>query len=226
MPAERPFGRRALLSFGVALATGPREARANDPVAALLDSIQRARADVRTLSGPFTQTRTIGLLATAVRSTGSLVLDRTTQRLRWELDPPDAIVYWVTPAGIAYRSAGGQGRVRAPTPALSAALDDLRTLLGGDLDALRARYDLATDSAPGNAHPVLVATPHGAGGGTADVDAGAGVLFRRIECTLGADRALPERIVLVESARDRSVIELGALQKNAPVDPARMQPPA
>ena len=112
-----------------------REAGAGSP------EIARARAGVARRSlGPFTQERTIGILAAKVRSTGTLTLVRP-DRLRWELAPPDDVVYWVTPEGLAYKSPTRQGqgpRERQPAVKIAAALDDLRTLLGGDLGALRA----------------------------------------------------------------------------------------
>jgi hypothetical protein len=91
---------------------------------------------VRTLQGPFVQTRSIGLLATDVRSTGTLVLVRP-DRLRWELAPPDAVTFFVGPDGLAYKGATGQGHAMPPNARIAAALDDLRTLLGGDLTKLR-----------------------------------------------------------------------------------------
>ncbi|MFO0673296.1 MAG: hypothetical protein U0235_27395 [Polyangiaceae bacterium] len=46
--------------------------------------------------GLFTQERTIGLLATKVKSTGTPALARP-DRLRWELAAPDSVVYRVAP---------------------------------------------------------------------------------------------------------------------------------
>ena len=68
----------------------------------------------------------------AARSTGFFTLVRP-DRLRWELAPPDDVVYWVTPEGLAYKSAAGQGKVPAASQKIAAALGDLRILLGGDL---------------------------------------------------------------------------------------------
>ena len=96
-------GRRLLLARLCASAGAlafARVARA-DAVSDTLADITRARASLKTLVASFTQERTIGLLATAVKSDGEMSLVRP-DRLRWELKPPDAVTYWITPEGFAY----------------------------------------------------------------------------------------------------------------------------
>ena len=107
----------------------------------LLARIAKARAPVRTMQGPFTQTRTIGLLATDVKSHGSLTVVRP-DRLRWDLAPPDEVTFWIGPEGLAYRNVHGEARVPTASARVAAALDDLRTTLAGDLGGLRERWDL------------------------------------------------------------------------------------
>jgi hypothetical protein len=167
---------------------------------------------VRTLQGPFTQTRTIGLLSTDVRSTGTVTLVRP-DRLRWELAPPDSVTFWVTPEGLSYRSAHGAGQMPAASAHIGSALDDLRTLLGGDLSRLRERWDLRVvrDDAGG---AEIEAQPHPGAGGT----------LRNLRMALTPDLVRPTRALLVEGARDRTVIEFGALAVNEPVDDPRMRP--
>ncbi|MEP7125371.1 MAG: outer membrane lipoprotein carrier protein LolA, partial [Byssovorax sp.] len=70
----------ATLSIGV-------PARA-DEVSDALAKIARARASLKTLTVPFTQERTIGLLASTVKSEGELTMVRP-DKLRWELKAPD-----------------------------------------------------------------------------------------------------------------------------------------
>src|SRR5450432_2813341 len=124
--------RRAVL-VGIAGACVATRAAADPALDALLADIARARSSLRTLAGPFTQERVIGLLKTQVRSTGTLTLVRP-DRLRWALGPPDDITYWMTPAGLAYQSRSGKGSVRGPATArMASALYDVRTMLGGDL---------------------------------------------------------------------------------------------
>jgi hypothetical protein len=208
--------RELLLGLG-ALALA-RRAHADPPAPPSLDdalaSIAKARASLKTLVGPFTQERTIGLLATKVRSTGTLTLVRP-DRLRWELAPPDDVVYWITPEGLAYRSKAGHGRVGAAQARLASALDDLRTLLGGDLARLKVRYEMRLES-PGDAKDaVFDATPR-------DL---ASSPVKRLRFAVALDSALPRFAEITEGARDATRIEFGALARDLPVDPSLVRPP-
>ncbi len=204
---------RTLLQAGDALA-----APSLDEV---LRSVSASRDGLKTLSGPFTQERTIGLLSAKVKSTGTLTLVRP-DRLRWELAAPDGVVYWVGPEGLAYKSArGGQGRVPPTHARIAAALDDLRLVLAGDLGNLRTRYDLT----------LVPALDAGAVG-----DAGAQTVYafsavprdkaaklKRIDFELDATGG-PRKVVLVEGAKDNTEIVFGKLIRDAAVDPAAMRP--
>jgi hypothetical protein len=207
------LSRRAILGASAALLVAARTARAERPLEELLERIAKARAAVRTMVGPFTQTRTIGLLSTDVRSTGLMTLVRP-DRLRWELGSPDDVTFWITPEGLAFRSSHGQGRLPAASARLGNAMDDLRTLFGGDLGRLRERWDLrvARDDAAGTE---LEATPR----------PGTTTTLKSLRMTLASDLTRPTRAVLVEGARDRTVIDFGVLAINEPVDEARMRPP-
>jgi hypothetical protein len=191
----------------------PRALLAQIDVADLVGRVARARAPVRTLKGPFEQTRTIGLLATDVRSRGTLTLVRP-DRLRWELAVPDEVTFWVGPEGLAYRGLHGHGRLPASSARIGGALDDLRTLLGDDLAKLRERWELriVRDDATG---AELEATPR----------AGEVARLRRITFSLGPDLVRPTRVRLVEGPRDHTLIDFGALEVNAAVDDALMRPP-
>jgi hypothetical protein len=178
----------------------------------LVTRVGRARAGVRTLRGPFEQTRTIALLATEVRSRGTLTLVRP-DRLRWELGPPDDVTFWVGPEGLAYRSAHGHGRVDAASANIGSSLDDLRALLGGDVARLRDRWDLRVtrDDATG---AEIEAVPK----------AGVTARFERLRLALAPDLMRPTRVLLVEGARDQTAIDFGTLVVNAEVDGALMRP--
>jgi Outer membrane lipoprotein carrier protein LolA len=206
------LGRRAVLAGAAGALFGARSARADDGVEALFARVSRARSSMRTLQGPFTQVRTIGLLATDVRSTGTLTLVRP-DRLRWELAPPDSVVFWMLPEGLAYRSAQGTGHLPSATPRIAAMLDDLRTLLGGDLSHLRARWDLrvARDDASGAELAATARTPDAP--------------LKSFQFTLAPDLVRPVRTLLVEGPHDRTAIDFGALQVDAPVDDAKMRAP-
>src|SRR5262249_45438483 len=128
-----------LSALGGAAAVG-RPAR-GDEVPDGLAGITKVRAGVQTLVGAFVQERTIGLLATTVKSEGEMTLVRP-DRLRWELRPPDAITYWIGPEGLAYATPTGGGSVgKSAAGRFRAVLGDLRTLLGGAIATLRPPYD-------------------------------------------------------------------------------------
>jgi hypothetical protein len=176
--------------------------------------VARARASVRTMVGPFEQTRTIGLLATDVHSHGTLAMVRP-DRLRWELGPPDNVTFWAGPEGLAYRSAHGEGRLPASRMRSAAALDDLRTLLGDDLTKLRARWDLRViQEDPAKGVDLEASAREGAVGP-----------LRSIRLSLAPDLVRPVRALLVEGPHDRTVLDFGVLVVNGPVDEGSMRPP-
>jgi outer membrane lipoprotein-sorting protein len=214
--------RREVLVLSAAVGSGlltPHRARADEADACsperlnrALADVARARANVTTLTGPFTQERTIGLLAAKVRSTGTLTLVRP-DRLRWELGPPDDVIYWVTPEGLAYKSPTGQGKVPAASQKVAAALGDLRLLLGGDLGALQSRYDLS-GTCHGDSPVSFRAVPK----------AGTSASFQEIRFTLAPDLVSPESATIVEGPRDRTEIRFGTIRANVTVAPGTMAP--
>jgi hypothetical protein len=215
---NRPMlSRREVLAMAALVGLGAKSARADDCSPDRLDQalrdIAKARAQVTSLTGPFTQERTIGLLAAKVKSTGTLTLVRP-DRLRWELAPPDEAVYWVVPEGLAYQSKTGQGRVEGGGDKIAAALDDLRILLGGDLGKLRVRYDL-TGTCNGDDPIVFLAVPKPGQPATA----------KKLSFSLAPDLVSPKSVVILEGPRDKTEITFGAMQKNVPIDPAKMRPP-
>jgi hypothetical protein len=186
-------------------------ARAGGGVDELLARIARARGSLRTMQGPFTQTRTIGLLATDVKSHGSLALVRP-DRLRWHLEPPDDVTFWVGPEGLAYQSAHGQGRVAAGTVRVADALRDLRALLGGDLGQLRDRWVLRVIRDDATGAEVEATARNTTAGDTTSM-----------RLALAPDLVRPTRALLVEGPRDRTGIDFGEMAINQPVDDGLMQ---
>jgi outer membrane lipoprotein-sorting protein len=204
--------RRSFL-LGLSTIAIARAARA-DTIDGVLADLNKARAGIQTLVAPFTQERTIGLLATAVKSEGEMTLVRP-DRLRWELKPPDAITYWITPEGLAYATPGGGSSVgKGAAGRFGAVLGDLMTLLGGDLTKLRARYDLAADKKPSGL--VLTARPT-----TDDVKKH----VKSLVLAIAPDLWTVQRIEIEESGGDRSVITFGKVARDVKVDPAKMVPP-
>jgi len=215
--------RRFLVGMGAAsLALGHADAAfAAEDVDAALAEVARARASLKTLVGPFTQERTIGLMSAKVKSTGTLTLVRP-ERLRWELAAPDSVVYWVGPEGVAYQSAHGRGRMPVAQGKLAVALEDIRTLLGGDLSHLKQRYDLRVVSRTDEgisfeANPRATPTPATAQGGGGKLDK---ILF-----SLDRERVRPTRATLIEGPRDRTEITFGTLERDVPVDANKVRAP-
>lgn len=204
----------AALGSGLALSVSPRAALADD-VTDTLALITKARASLKTLVGSFSQERSIGLLATAVKSEGEMTLVRP-DRLRWELKPPDAITYFIGPEGFAFATPSGGGGVgKGAAGRFGAVLADLMILLGGDLEALRGRYDLSIPSRTGGV--VLLARPK-----ADDVKK----YVTSLEMSCGPELWTVKRIVIEEKNGDRSVITFGKLERDVKVDPARMKPPS
>lgn len=208
------FPRRTILTSMLAVGALALTRRAHaEPLDDALARIAAARASLRTLVGPFTQERTISLLATSVKSQGTVYLTRP-DRLRWELEPPDDVVYWITPEGLAYRSKTGQGRVPPAQARLAKSLDDLRTLLGGDLAQLRARYDLRLLPSQEPGGTSFEATPRDPA-----------MPLKLIRFGIAGDAVTPRFAELFEAGKDKTRIDFGALKRDVPVDPALMRPP-
>lgn len=185
-----------------------------DEVSEALARIAKARSSLKTLTVPFTQERTIGLLASTVKSEGELTMVRP-DRLRWELKAPDAVTYWITPEGFSYATASGGASVgKAAAQRFAAVLGDLTALVGGDLESLRKRYDLAVPSTSDGI--VLVATPR-----ADDVKKH----IKSLELVTTPDLVDLRRITIEEKNGDRSVITFGKAVRDAAVDPAKMAPP-
>jgi hypothetical protein len=213
------IARRSLIvASAFALASG--SLAAETPVDEALRRISDARSRLRTLSGPFRQTRTIGLLASEVRSSGTLTLVRP-DRLRWELAPPDEVTFWVGPEGLAYKSARGSGRLPPTTAGVAGVLADLRALLGGDLSGLSARWSLRVvrqDDAGVDLEAISRSDP------SPDRVTTTGAP-RSIRLALAADLLRPTRVLLVEGPRDQTSVDFGDLRVNAPVDESSLRPP-
>lgn len=201
--------RRAVV-VGAALALTTRSAFVDEGLDALLADIAKARKNVRTLKAGFTQERKLTLLATSVKSTGNLSFVAP-DRLRWELGPPDDIIYWVGPEGLSYRSKSGSATTSPRGTAVAKALGDIRALLGGDLGALRERYVLGGSRRDADVEIT----------GTAK-DPKASV--KSFVLVLDKTLTLPRSARLVEGKSDAIDIVFSNAQVNAPVDPASMKP--
>lgn len=206
--------RRTFLAVAASVTASTRLGRAT-PLDDALADVAKARAKLTSLQGPFVQERSIALLASKVTSKGRMWMVRP-DRLRWELEPPDAAIYWVLPDGLAYQTKSGKGKVPKDAQGpLGGVLSDLLVLLGGDLATLKSRYDLTLVKRDAS-ELVLHASPK---------DEALAKTTKRVELTLGADPAVLKKVVIVESGDDKSEITFGAMVRNAPVDPKLLAGP-
>jgi hypothetical protein len=209
-----PSIHRRHFALGATVLFATRDALAEADAGDLIARVGRARTTLQTLQGPFQQTRTIGLLATDVHSRGTFALVRP-DHLRWDLAPPDEVTFWLSPEGLAYRTAHGRGRLPATARSIGGALEDLRTVLGGDLAKLGERWELRVvrDEATGIE---LEAMPR----------PGTGARLQSLRFSLTPDSGQPTRVLLVEGPHDHTLVEFGKLIVNARVEEARMRPPS
>lgn len=219
LPMKRPLPLLLAATLAIAVpaaADAPPSASTAAPAAPSIDArlaaIAQARANLTTLQGPFTQTKTLALMATQIRSSGVVYMERPA-RLRWELAAPDSVTYWMLPTGLAYKGKNGQGTLPV-TDKMAPQLADMKAFLGGDLAALKGRYDFK--ELPDTTGAVTIqATPKVV----------EGARFKEVVLTLDPDLVRPRKIVLVEGAKDRTEIVFGELKKNAPIDAALLAGP-
>lgn len=210
--------RRSFLALSLAVPAGLAawrvEARA-DGVSDALDKIAAARSSVKSIVSPFTQVRTIGLLGSEVTSKGEATVVRP-DKLRWEVSPPDALVYWVLPEGLYMQSGSSAKAVKAPPNAghLGGVLADVLTFVGGDMRKLADRYDLSVDSTDGGIG--LTARPKS--------DETRKVLSR-VQLKTTPDLWAISRFAIEEASGDTSVITFGEAKRDTAVDPAKLKPP-
>jgi outer membrane lipoprotein-sorting protein len=179
-----------------------------DAVDDALTDITKARASLQTLMGPFNQVRTISLLKSAVKSTGTLWLRRP-DHLRWQLDAPDDATYWVLPTALAYRTKAGSGKIaKGSEGVLGGVLSDLLTLLGGDLHGLQIRYQIAVVRRDSQSL-ILSLMPR---------DEQLAKRTSRIEISFGADLSVLSQVTIIEAKGDKSEISFGTMSKNTKLE--------
>ncbi len=195
---------------GAAAAPEARESLAGPKLDALLTDIAKARKGMKTLRAAFTQERRIRLLSTSVKSRGELSFGAG-ERLRWDLAPPDDVVYFIGPEGLSYKTKSSTATVPARGANVARALGDLRALLTGDLTSLRDRYTLAASRGERDVEVSGIAK-----------DKGASVK----SFTLVLDRSLvvPLRSTLIEGKNDRIDLVFSNVVVDGPIDPARLRP--
>jgi outer membrane lipoprotein-sorting protein len=176
----------------------------------VLSDISKARAPVKTMRASFTQERKITLLATTVTSTGEMIY-AAPDRLRWDLAPPDDIVYFIGPEGLSYKTKSSTATVPAQGASVAKALADVRALLGGDLSSLRERYTLSGSRSSSDVEI----------DGTAK-DPKASV--RGFVLVLDKGLVNPVRAQLLEGKSDRIDLRFNNVVINEKIDPSKLRP--
>jgi outer membrane lipoprotein-sorting protein len=171
-------------------------------------SIHRARQRLRTLDASFTQERSLSLLDTSVTSKGRLRLSGS-DRLRWDIDPPDQITYWIANGLVSYRSASSKGQVvKRNAGSMGLILDDLFIALSGDLRRLLTRHQIRCERQ--DALVLVRIRPN---------DPASAPPFRQIELALAPDLISPRHILMEESESDRIRIQFDSVRTNEPIEP-------
>lgn len=110
-------------------------------IAARLSSVKGIRAD-------FTQTQTLSAMKQPLVSAGSLLFDRA-RGVIWRIISPYKVTYVISDSGVREIDAAGQV-IRAGSTARGAAQVSrmMRDMLGGDLSALYAQFDVEASGTP------------------------------------------------------------------------------
>jgi outer membrane lipoprotein-sorting protein len=185
----------------------------------LLADIAKARKETKTMKASFTQDRKITLLATTIKSKGELQ-SQLPDRLRWDLAPPDDIVYFVSPEGLSYKTKSSSATVPASGANVARALGDLRALLTGDLSALKDRYVLEASRGPAPSQDIEI---NGTARPQQDPKAPSASV-RAFTLVLDKNLVTPIRARLVEGKTDSVDLTFSNVILNAPIDPARLKP--
>jgi outer membrane lipoprotein-sorting protein len=151
----------AACSF-VALALLPAGAHAAAPAAsgstaagnpALVSSVASRLGQVKGVRAQFRQTQTLSAMRQPLVSTGSLLFDRA-HGVIWQIDTPYKATYVIGDAGVTEVNPSGQRTSAAGAPHANGAQGVaqvskmMRAMLGGDLSALYAQFDVAAQGTP------------------------------------------------------------------------------
>jgi outer membrane lipoprotein carrier protein len=177
----------------------------NPPDAALLDKIDAAAKETRTLKAEFSQKNRMKLFRQELVQKGRLFF-RAPRQIRWEYTTPDPSVLVLDGQKATMRAPGAAPQVfdleRDPT--LRAVFDQLLTFVGGgSIAGARAAYTLET---AGTAkQPELILVPR--------ADSPVAKAFSRIELTFD-ERTQVRAIRLVEKNGDEKTIDFQKVEKN------------
>ncbi|RQR36176.1 outer membrane lipoprotein carrier protein LolA [Burkholderia sp. Bp9143] len=136
------------LADGAAMAAPATGATSRPANAALVSDIAARLARVGAIRADFRQTQTLSAMKQPLVSTGSMLFDRRSGVI-WRIDTPYKATYVITDGGV--REVGADGRLVAPGGAgrgVAQVSRMMRDMLGGDLSALYAQFDVDASGTP------------------------------------------------------------------------------
>ncbi|PTB20750.1 hypothetical protein C9I57_11705 [Trinickia symbiotica] len=139
--ASTPAGAQAPASLA-ASQTGAREA-------GLVAAVGARLAEKPAVRARFRETQTLAALKSPLVSTGTLLFVRE-RGVIWRIDTPYAAAYVIGDAGVARIGANGERAAQAGRPPAGVAQVSrmMRAMLGGDLSALYAQFDVRAAGTP------------------------------------------------------------------------------
>lgn len=137
-----------MLAGGDAMAAPAPAATVRQGNAALVSDIATRLARIGAIRADFRQTQTLSAMKQPLVSTGSMLFDRNSGVI-WRIETPYKATYVITDGGV--REVGTDGRLVAPSGGgrgVAQVSRMMRDMLGGDLSALYAQFDVAASGAP------------------------------------------------------------------------------
>ncbi|NHL68789.1 outer membrane lipoprotein carrier protein LolA [Burkholderia ambifaria] len=132
----------------LAAAPAPATAAARPSNAVLVADVAARLARVGAIRSDFRQTQTLSAMKQPLVSTGSMLFDRRSGVV-WRIDTPYKATYVITDGGM--REVGADGRLVAPGGGgrgVAQVSRMMRDMLGGDLSALYAQFDVEASGTP------------------------------------------------------------------------------
>ena len=116
----------------------------------LVSQIAGHLAQVKGVRAQFTQTQTLSAMKQPLVSTGSLVFFRE-RGVIWRIDTPYKATYVITDTGVSEVNVNGQRKSSSSANGVRGVAQVsrmMREMLGGDLSALYAQFDVRADGTP------------------------------------------------------------------------------
>ena len=142
------FAACAVLAGGDAMAAPVPTPATRPENAALVSDIAMRLARVDAIRADFRQTQTLSAMKQPLVSTGSMLFDRRSGVI-WRIETPYKATYVITDRGV--REAGADGRLVASSSGgrgVAQVSRMMRDMLGGDLSALYAQFDVDASGTP------------------------------------------------------------------------------